>query len=540
MTKDGLFEHYADLERQCPICHDPMPAHTTWPGARYRFCAKADCAMQVKTIKRGRFVDSDSGKCRASNCFKFIPEGRYERGLTCVACSPECYKRCQLDGSLRLTCGCGCGSEVRRASIRRNRGGLVFLSQKHRDDYWRNTHLAETCGTFLPLMKEYLESFAAVHYRSLRTARKTIPRFLLFLNEQGVQSLEDVTPRTISGFISWIAATNRKLSTSCISTISVFFKWAISVDLRKGANPVIGLIHHAPKKKRLPRPYSRQQLTNIWDLLHERGNARLRFAAAVAEESGLRISEICNLRLEDIDLESRRLFVRLPNKTMTERRALFSTKTVRFFHEWMSGRDPNTRHNHVITNMIGGPPSHQSLRDEFKRTLCKTFRGQTVHEVGLESWSTHRLRHTMASNLASAGADLATVMAAGGWVDTDSMAGYVEIPVERVQRGYEEAMRNAREARQSTPTTSGILCTGRHSIGSKNRVLSIKNPACRLACHPPQISPAHWSQAEVGNGATASVKRVASAVGEGAMAVHLVHRFLAESTEWHNAALKHA
>jgi hypothetical protein len=38
----------------------------------------------------------------------------------------------------------------------------------------------------------------------------------------------------------------------------------------------------------------------------------------------------------------------------------------------------------------------------------------------------------------------------------------------------------------------------------------------------------------VGDARAGSVKRVASAVGEGAMAVHLVHRFLAESTERHN------
>jgi thioredoxin reductase (NADPH) len=39
----------------------------------------------------------------------------------------------------------------------------------------------------------------------------------------------------------------------------------------------------------------------------------------------------------------------------------------------------------------------------------------------------------------------------------------------------------------------------------------------------------------VGDTRAGSVKRVASAVGEGAMAVHLVHRFLAESRERHNA-----
>src|SRR5580700_7386270 len=40
----------------------------------------------------------------------------------------------------------------------------------------------------------------------------------------------------------------------------------------------------------------------------------------------------------------------------------------------------------------------------------------------------------------------------------------------------------------------------------------------------------------IGDARSGSVKRVASAVGEGAMAVHLVHRFLAESTERHTAA----
>jgi thioredoxin reductase (NADPH) len=40
----------------------------------------------------------------------------------------------------------------------------------------------------------------------------------------------------------------------------------------------------------------------------------------------------------------------------------------------------------------------------------------------------------------------------------------------------------------------------------------------------------------VGDTRAGSIKRVASAVGEGAMAVHLVHRFLAEGTERENAA----
>jgi integrase/recombinase XerC len=454
MIKDGLFEHYANAERQCPICNDPLPAHTTWPGARYRFCGREGCAAGLKMLKTGKFVEADSEPCGASGCSNFIPRGRYERKLVFVACSAECYKRRALDGSIRLTCGCGCGSEVRRASnSREGRSGRVFLSREHCNEYRRNTHLNETCGVLRPIMDEYLQGFAAFHYRNVKFVRGSLPRFFLFLNEQGIQSLEDVTPRTISDFISWIAATGRKLSTSDISTISVFFKWATTIGLRQSGNPVVGIIHYPTKKKRLPRPYSKQELEIIWGLLDQRGNARLRFAAAVGEESGLRISEICRLRLQDVDLTGQRLFVRLPNKTMRERWAFFSTKTARFFKEWMVERDPNTGHNHVITSITGGIPSAPSLHEEFQRVLCRTYKGQTIHEVGLEKWSTHRLRHTMASNLAAAGADIATMMGTGGWIDVESMAGYVEIPEERARRGYEDAMRRAREEKVSTPMT---------------------------------------------------------------------------------------
>jgi hypothetical protein len=50
-------------------------------------------------------------------------------------------------------------------------------------------------------------------------------------------------------------------------------------------------------------------------------------------------------------------------------------------------------------------------------------------------------------------AHFATVMATGSWVDPDSMAGYVEIPVDRARRGYEKAMRSIRGVEHTAPVT---------------------------------------------------------------------------------------
>jgi thioredoxin reductase (NADPH) len=75
----------------------------------------------------------------------------------------------------------------------------------------------------------------------------------------------------------------------------------------------------------------------------------------------------------------------------------------------------------------------------------------------------------------------------------------------------------------------GFVVTGPDLLGYKNLQWPLSRSPLLLETSVPGIF-------AVGDTRSGSVKRVASAVGEGAMAVHLVHRFLAEITERHDAA----
>jgi thioredoxin reductase (NADPH) len=75
----------------------------------------------------------------------------------------------------------------------------------------------------------------------------------------------------------------------------------------------------------------------------------------------------------------------------------------------------------------------------------------------------------------------------------------------------------------------GFVVTGPDLVGYKNFEWPLSRSPLLLETSVPGIF-------GVGDIRAGSIKRVASAVGEGAMAVHLVHRFLAEITERHNAA----
>jgi thioredoxin reductase (NADPH) len=77
----------------------------------------------------------------------------------------------------------------------------------------------------------------------------------------------------------------------------------------------------------------------------------------------------------------------------------------------------------------------------------------------------------------------------------------------------------------------GFIVTGPDLVGYDDCQWPLSRPPLLLETSVPGIF-------AVGDTRAGSIKRVASAVGEGAMAVHLVHRFLAESTALQNGALK--
>jgi integrase/recombinase XerC len=331
--------------------------------------------------------------------------------------------------------------------------GLNYFSKQHASDHRARIYLEDMCGPFLAIVTEYLDGFASQRYKNLGTIRTSVCPFTLFLNERGITDLERVTPKTITEFISWSEEVEYKNAAHNISVLTGFFKWAVRHGYRKSTCPVIPEFHGEKRSQHLPRPYSAEEMALIWRLATERGNPRVRAALAIGEEAGLRLGEICRLRKEDVDLEGRQLFVRLPNKTDCERWAPFSDKAARRIAEWISVRDEECGHDFLFYNSLGGPLLPDAMHKEFCRTFCKSINGKTLHSEGLDEWSTHRLRHNMASNLAAGGASIPTIMRAGGWKSPSSMLIYAKNDEARARRGYDEAMRLANEqANHSTAT----------------------------------------------------------------------------------------
>jgi integrase/recombinase XerC len=454
MPKAAHIYKYEAGARNCPICIELLPAHETWPGARYRFCGKPECAEVLKASTTGIYIAANEYKCDGPACENFIPSGLYGKTSRILTCSPRCANRREWKGTHTLTCDCGCGLHFLGSKGKNNISGLVFISQQHRAHYITTKYQSESCGPFLGLVAEYLSGFASRHYRDIRTPRLALCPFFHFLNTIGIQSVGEVSPKTITDFLTWAKQVGFKSPAYNISKISTFFAWLIAEERYKAGNPVVGLIHNQARRRYEPRPLGDEELQLAWQLLLARGDARLRFAAAVALEAGLRISEICHLRLSDVDMKRQTLFVRLPNKSNVERWAFFGDRTKRYYLELLAEREPNCPYDNLLLNNWGQPCKVSSLRYFFNNVLRKNRQGKIVNAVGFEKWSTHRLRHNMATTLFRGGADTHTVMAAGGWASAEAMSKYVLVDIDTARRGYDEALRRLAKEQNSAPSTT--------------------------------------------------------------------------------------
>jgi integrase/recombinase XerC len=362
-----------------------------------------------------------SSAVKRNGCGNFVPAGCYDRRHTNFACSGECWRRLRSEKNLQdglVQCACGCGEYFQPW---RTGGDRHFKNREHAG-HFRTEEALKRCGTFLPIVREYLDGFARIHYAdsSRGIALTSLVVFCEFLIEKQISTMDAVVPPTITEFLIWGRNNGRKQVAHSTSSLSTFFNWQIVEGRRVLGNPVVPSIHKIVRNTTESRPLSDDEVDHAWDLLGKRGDAMLRLAMAVGLESGLRISELSNIRLEDVDHVKQRIYVRLPTKTKKPRLVPFGERTRKYIDEWLDVRDRHCGHDHLFVNKFGGPATAQSLRLAFLKALTKLGKNYynnntTVNADGFEEWSTHRLRHTMSTNLVNGGADASAVMAIGGW-----------------------------------------------------------------------------------------------------------------------------
>ncbi len=150
-------------------------------------------------------------------------------------------------------------------------------------------------------------------------------------------------------------------------------------------------IQSAKKTKSLPVVLSRNEIKK---LIKQTTNIKHRLLLSLAYGAGLRVSEVVNLRVKDIDFGE--LTIHLKNsKGKKDRITIFPDKLKVNLKRLTAGKDKN---NFVFASQRGGRLSTRTAQKVFKDSLKK---------AGIKKEATfHSLRHSFATHLLENGVDV--------------------------------------------------------------------------------------------------------------------------------------
>ncbi|MBN1863204.1 MAG: tyrosine recombinase XerC [Dehalococcoidales bacterium] len=287
----------------------------------------------------------------------------------------------------------------------------------------------------------YLDAERNASRYTVRNYTRDLLAFFGYLKSREISSLNEVDRQVLRGYLSYLmkegfarVSISRKLS-----AIRSFYRYLIREQL-VAASPVADT--SSPKlDKRLPKfltPEETVRLLEAPDSATARGQ-RDRALIELLYASGLRVSELASLNLEQVNLETNE--IRVWGKGSKERMVLMGKPAAAALTGYLSRGRPELlgakRNSALFLNRNGGRLTERSIQ----RALGKYARAAGIKK----RVHPHLLRHTFATHLLDGGADLRVVQELLGHASLVSTQIYTHVSQSRARKVYLSAHPLAQE-----------------------------------------------------------------------------------------------
>ncbi len=300
---------------------------------------------------------------------------------------------------------------------------------------------------FVQVLEDYLRYLRYEKFRASATVeayRSDLSAFFSYLLKSGTEHLADIN---INHIRSWLASLHAQQGSKSSlarrsSSLRSFFAWATEEELL-ALNPALTLA--VPKKEGyLPTVLSQQQMVTLLDLVYadlkeDPSNAHLMRLLAVMEllyASGIRIAELCSLNLSSIDRDH--YSIRVLGKGNKERTVPFGQPAMRALDLWVTRGRPQwfkAAAASVQEALFIGPRGGRANPRQLRAAL--TQRMQQLPNT--QASGAHVLRHSAATHMVDAGADIRAVQELLGHSSLSTTQIYTHVSVERLALTYKNA-----------------------------------------------------------------------------------------------------
>lgn len=273
---------------------------------------------------------------------------------------------------------------------------------------------------------DFLEIERGLSQNTIDAYRRDLTEFLEFCLSRNVEEINKIERIHISGYI--LKLHENKLNPTSImrktASLRGFFKWLCANEICE-KNPALTL--EPPKvPQKLPKVITAEEINII---LSENLNKREKVILELLYGCGLRVSELVNLKIHDIDISAK--YLQCTGKGSKERIVPIGSKALHAIKMYTKERDfilQKTRK--TSKNLLLTEEGKNITRQEVYNFIHKL--GEKIHK----SISPHTLRHTFATHLLENGADLRVVQELLGHSDVSTTQLYTHISKKRLKEVY--------------------------------------------------------------------------------------------------------
>lgn len=275
-----------------------------------------------------------------------------------------------------------------------------------------------------------IEKNSSMH--TIQGYRDDLEHFFLFLNEQQIERLQDVTHQTARLYLTVLhekkmarASVSRK-----ISALRGFYRYLMRESLTE-ENPFL-LVHRPKGTKKLPSFFYEEEMKELFETVQNSDPLSLRNRALLElmYGTGIRVSECAGLSVKDVDFSLGVILVQ--GKGGKERYVPYGSFAAEAIQIYLtSGRHTLMKtldHDKLFVNYRGAPITTGGIRHVLNQLIEKASLSGKIHP--------HMLRHTFATHMLNNGADMRTVQELLGHASLSSTQMYTHVTKEHLQKTY--------------------------------------------------------------------------------------------------------
>ena len=273
---------------------------------------------------------------------------------------------------------------------------------------------------YLLIDKKYSNNTISSYERDLK-------KYLLFITDKDINNIKS---DDAFNYLKTIKLLEDRSISRNISTLRSFYKY-LMIEKVVTKSP-FELIELPKLGKKLPKVLSEEEVLKLLDIeVKDHYSARNKAIMELLYASGMRVSELVNLKVGDVDLTN--AIVRTISKGRKERIIPLGEYCISALNMYLNGY-----RNTFIKNSYSEYLFLNSRGDKLTRQAIFKMLKQLAKEKMIKTeFSPHTLRHSFASHLLDYGADLRSIQELLGHSDISTTQIYTHISNEKLKDNYD-------------------------------------------------------------------------------------------------------